>query len=116
MTGHLTWNALKKYCIAKNGGELYVLLTPDQIAKGQSKAPNGIDWSELIGDFNSLGGNVPLPVNPPTPVPPTPISQVTLAQAEDWAISKFNESSLSKFSKSQIKTYINRGLSTNWPK
>jgi hypothetical protein len=59
LLGTLTYGAIAQYCAAANNGELYVMLTPDQLAKGQSKAPNGVDWSELISDFKSMGGNVP---------------------------------------------------------
>ena len=77
MLGTLTWAAVKKYAAASGGGELYAMLTPDQLAKGQSKAPNGIDWSALISDFDSMGGNVPVPSPAPTPpsppAPPAPV-------------------------------------------
>lgn len=75
MLGTLTWAAVKKYAAASAGGELYAMLSPDQLAKGQQKAPNGIDWSALISDFDSMGGNVtpqPSPPAPPAPQPPAP--------------------------------------------
>lgn len=74
LLGTLTWNAIAQYCTAANNGELYVMLTPDQLKKGQSKAPNGVDWAELIKDFNSIGGHVPVPPppKPPGPKPPGP--------------------------------------------
>ena len=93
MIGTLTWAAIAKLCTAAEGGDLYVLLTPDQIAKGQAKAPNGFDWASLIADFNALGGNVPAPTPTPTPTP-APTS-VTLSQAIAWAT---------------------KGLTDNWPK
>ena len=73
--GTVTWAAVAKYAATANGGELYVLLTPDIIAKATAKAPNGFDWPTLIADFNALGGNVPVPTPTPTPTPvpvPTP--------------------------------------------
>jgi hypothetical protein len=70
MLGKLTYAAIKAYCVAASGGELYVMLSPDQLAKGQSKAPNGVAWLDLLSDFNSMGGNVPVPTTtPPTPAP-----------------------------------------------
>lgn len=52
-----------------------MMLTPDELAKGQTKAPNsvanGVDWTALIQDFNSLGANPPIPVPTPTPTPTT---------------------------------------------
>ena len=82
LKGTLTYKAAAEYAIAKNGGELYVLITPDQLAKGASKAPNGFAWSDLIADFDALGGHVPLPTPPvPTPAPPV-AGGISLAQAE----------------------------------
>ena len=69
MIGTITWSALQKYCASSVGGELYVLITPDQLQKAAAKAPNGFAWVDLINDFNTLGGHVPVP----TPVPPTPV-------------------------------------------
>ena len=54
--GTLTWPALAALCTPSAGGELYVLCLEDQLAKGQSKAPNGVDWATLLSDFESLGG------------------------------------------------------------
>jgi hypothetical protein len=62
-----------KYAAGTGGGELHVMLSPDQLAKGQIKAPNGVDWTALLQDFNAMGGNVPLPSPvPPAPAPPSP--------------------------------------------
>jgi len=62
LLGTLTWKAIEKYCSKKSGGSLYVMLTPDQLQKGQTKAPNDVDWTTLIQDFNEMGGNVSPPV------------------------------------------------------
>jgi hypothetical protein len=75
--GTLTWKAIAALCTQNGGGELYVMITPDQLAKGQTKAPNGIDWASLCADFNAMGGNVPVPAPAPSPAPapapaPTP--------------------------------------------
>jgi hypothetical protein len=75
MLGTLTWAAVAEYTAASNGGSLYVMLSPDQLAKGQVKAPNGVDWVSLIEDFNAMGANPPIPVPTTTPAPthtPTP--------------------------------------------
>jgi len=78
-----TWAALQKYGARSAGGEGYVLLTQDMLATGQTKAPNGVDWNQLILDFDSIGGHVPLPAPSPTPTPvPTPTGGVTEASAE----------------------------------
>jgi len=81
LIGTLTWDAIATYCSEANGGGLYAMLTPDQLEKAQTKAPNGIDWSALIQDFNTMGGKVqpprptppmPKPPKPPVPKPPKP--------------------------------------------
>ena len=99
LIGTVTWDAVASVAAMQNGGELYVMLTPDIIAKGQAKAPNGFDWATLIADFNALGGRIPLPTPPaPTPAPapvPAPGAPPSLAQAQAWAAA---------------------GLATNWPK
>lgn len=84
MLGTLTWAALAALCTSAGGGGCYALLTPDQIAKGAAKAPNGFDWASLIADFDAMGGSVPAPT--PAPVPPapgpTPTAPPSLAQAQ----------------------------------
>jgi hypothetical protein len=72
MFGTMTWSAIGSLASAAEGGEVYVLLTPDMIAKATQKAPNGFDWATLASDFNALGGHVPIPVPPPPPPPPPP--------------------------------------------
>lgn len=61
MLGTLTDAAIAKYCSRSGGGELYTMISPDMIAKAQVKAPNGLNWHELITDFNALGGRLPVP-------------------------------------------------------
>jgi len=61
--GTLTWKAIAKYCTQANGGGLYVLLTPDQLAKGRTKAPIGVDWNKLTRHFNIMGANPPIPMS-----------------------------------------------------
>ena len=105
LLGTQTWPAIQKYCAASSQGELYVMLSPDQLAKGQTKCPNGVDWTGLLEDFMALGGHVsPPPMPPPGPTPePTPIppfpdpapGAVTLEQAVAWATA---------------------GLQSSWPK
>jgi hypothetical protein len=56
--GTLTFPAAAKYCAESANGSLYVILTPDIIAKASSKAANGFDIDTLIKDFNDLGGGV----------------------------------------------------------
>jgi hypothetical protein len=89
LVGTLTWEAVAKYASATASGELHVMLSPDQLARGQSKAPNGVNWADLLDDFNQLGGNVPIPPVP-IPIPPTPVvkslslTQVQALLATTW--------------------------------
>jgi hypothetical protein len=89
LVGTLTWEAVAKYASATASGELHVMLSPDQLARGQSKAPNGVNWADLLDDFNQLGGNVPIPPVP-VPIPPTPVvkslslTQVQALLATTW--------------------------------
>jgi hypothetical protein len=132
MFGTLTFAAIAKYCVATAGGQLYVLITPDQLSKGMTKAPNGVAWADLISDFDSMGGNVPVPapapapspspapsptpVNPPAPSPvPSPSSTgPTLEQATTWAQSQIVTAPFI-MTRSQAESYIAAGLKANWP-
>lgn len=84
LIGTLTYSAIAEYATSQTGGELYVMLTPDQLAKGAAKAPNGVAWGDIIADFDSLGGHVPAPSPTPSPQPPapTPSGPVTAAQVQ----------------------------------
>jgi len=42
-------------------GEVYTVVSQDGINKATQKAPNGFDWSQLIADFDSMGGSVSPP-------------------------------------------------------
>lgn len=61
LLGTLTWKALALLGAPSAGGEVHLLITPDIIAKGQTKAPNGFDWTTLVSDFDAMGGNIPIP-------------------------------------------------------
>jgi hypothetical protein len=41
-------------------------VSQDGINKAAQKAPNGFDWSQLIADFDSMGGSVVQPGAPRT--------------------------------------------------
>ncbi len=58
MTGLMTNAAVAKYPNQAAGGELYTVVSMDAIGKASEKAPSGFDWSQLIADFDSMGGNV----------------------------------------------------------
>ena len=138
MLGTTTWAAVKQYCAAKANGQLLFMITPDQLTKGQAKAPNGVAWTDLIADFDSMGGHVPVPApapaptppapvppapvppapKPPTPAPPAPVppapTVVTLAQAIGWAIGGLNPLR-TVITKSQAATAVTQALTKDWP-
>ena len=135
MIGLITWAALQKYCAASAGGQLLLLLTPDQLAKGQAKAPNGVAWTDLISDFDTMGGNVPVPApaptptptptpTPPTPTPPKPTptppapaptpSSVGLKQAIAWAVAGLSPLH-PVLTKTQAESAVTASLTKNWP-
>ncbi len=64
LLGTLTWEALSKYFTPSANGAAYVLLTPDQLAAGQTRAPNGLDWASLTADFDAIGGHASPPGSP----------------------------------------------------
>jgi hypothetical protein len=111
--GTITYAAIAELCVHGAGGELWVVLTPDQLAKAATKAPNGVDWRSIIADFDSLGGTVTIP--PATIPPPAPVTgtSVTLAQAISWAESQLTSPLMTP---TQAKTHVAAGLTQNWPK
>jgi hypothetical protein len=105
LIGTITWAAIAKYAVQSAGGELYALLTPDQIDKAKQTAPNGLTWADLEADFAAIGNvapptpQPPVPPTPQPPVPPTPPPPPapggpTLDEAIAWAT---------------------QGLTENWP-
>jgi len=56
MTGLITDAAIAKYATIVGQGELYAVVNQDGISKAKQKAPNGFDWSQLVADFDSMGG------------------------------------------------------------
>jgi hypothetical protein len=61
MTGLMTDKAIAQYAVQASGGELYTVVSQDGLSKATQKAPSGFDWSQLVADFDSMGGNVPTP-------------------------------------------------------
>lgn len=58
MLGNITNEAVAKYASASSNGQLFTVLSQDSIARASQKAPSGFDWSQLVADFDSLGGAV----------------------------------------------------------
>jgi hypothetical protein len=118
LLGTLTYPALAEYAVSSGSGELWVVITPDQLAKGQQKAPNGVAWANLILDFDSIGGHVPLPAPPPPPPPLPPTSGgVSLAQAEAAVKAAFSHQPIIMSNSAAVSTALKalEGL-TGWPK
>jgi len=122
LLGKATYAALKKYAIQASGGELYVLLSPDQLARGQTKAPNGIAWTDLLSDFQEMGGQitttssglvVPTPAPAPAPAGPPPL--VTLAEAQGWLQAAFKNGPL-LMTRGHAEAFVANALANAWPK
>lgn len=120
LRGLITWEAIAQYCI--HGGALYVGLSPDMLAKGADKAPNGLAWASIIAQFDAMGGNVPVPPAPP-PLPPAPgpgptppAAAVSMSQAQAWAKQGLESSGSFFLTRSQAERYAMHGIAANWPK
>jgi hypothetical protein len=61
LLGTITWAAMAKYAVQAAGGELWAAFSPDQIAKGQVTAPNGLAWQDMLSDFAAIAGTQPAP-------------------------------------------------------
>ena len=72
MVGLLTWAAVAKYTQASDGNQLYALLSAEQILKGQSLSPGGVNWPGLLADLQELPGEIVNRTSAPAPVPPKP--------------------------------------------
>jgi hypothetical protein len=120
LKGTLTWNAMSAYCGTWAGGEMYALLTADQVAKGSAKAPNGVAWSDLVAAFDAMGGHVPIPAPAPTPAPTPPPAPPTmtlsLLQAQLYALDKLHNSSAFLFTKGTAQQLVADSLAMHWAK
>ncbi len=58
--GTLTYDATATYAASHSkGGDLSVMILPDQLARAQQMAPHGLAWPQLISDLEAIGANVP---------------------------------------------------------
>jgi hypothetical protein len=64
LVGTITWAALAKYASPPSGGELYALLSPDEVSG--AAAPNGFDFATLQADLSKLGTEPPPPATTPS--------------------------------------------------
>ena len=111
LIGTVTWAAVAKYCAVTAGGDLYVGVSPDQLAKGQTLAPNGVSWNDLVADFDSLGGAVAMP-EAAAIVPVT--CPMTLALAQQAAAAGLNQAN-ALLTKAQAIQFAAKGLAAAWP-
>jgi hypothetical protein len=58
MTGLITDAAIAQYATTAANGALYTIVSQDGLNKATQKAPAGFDWSQLVADFDSMGGTV----------------------------------------------------------
>ena len=58
MVGLLTWDAVRAYATQGAQGEVHTVLSPDSLVRATKKTAHGFDWSQLVADFDSAGGNV----------------------------------------------------------
>lgn len=109
--GTITWTAMAALAVSKVYGSCYAVLTPDLLAKGAAKCPNGIAWADLINDFDAMGGHVPTPAPAPMPAPAGP---VTLAGAQTWVKAALAGGS-ALMTRSQAESIAAAGLAAHWP-
>jgi hypothetical protein len=128
LIGTITWPAIAALGSSNEGGELYMLITPDQLGKAMTKAPNGVDWTALCEDWNMLGGNIPVPKPPapepipapgpapgpaPAPVPPAPPPPAALVTLNDaqWAINRSFSQQTRLLTPDRARSVANEALS-----
>ena len=58
MEGMITDAAIAEYATKAGAGELYTVVSQDALNKATAKAPSGFDWSQLVADFDSMGGSI----------------------------------------------------------
>ena len=59
--GALTYGAIAKYCAQSAGGAIYTLLSQDSLIAASQKSPIGLDWSQLVADFQAIGSSIKSP-------------------------------------------------------
>jgi hypothetical protein len=56
--GTITDAAIAEYATKAAGGGLYTVVSQDALSTISGRAPTGLDWSQLVADFDSMGGTV----------------------------------------------------------
>lgn len=54
LLGTLTYAAIARYAVASVYGAVYTVLSHDEIARAQTKAPNGFNWQQLAADLSHV--------------------------------------------------------------
>lgn len=54
MEGWITDEAVEAYATTAGQGELYTALSPNAISRAAKKAPNGLDWAQLLADMTAM--------------------------------------------------------------
>ena len=117
MQGWLTEAAIAEYAASQVGGEVYVLISQEQLLTAQQKAPNGVAWSDLVNDWNSIGGHLaPVPTPAPTPTPAPDGTVVTPAMATAWAAAGIDGFRYPLLTRAQAITAASAAISASWPK
>ncbi len=114
MIGTLTWKAISHLCSYAAGGMIFAVIESEWVNRMKNASPSGLNWSQIVSDFDTIGGNVPVPP-PPAPTPtPTP-TVVTLAQAQAWAAAGIQAGHPLQ-TRGQAVANANAGLAGHWPK
>ena len=109
----IKWEDVARLAVPSAGGMLYTVLSPDQLGKAITKAPNGVAWLDLVADFNSMGGHVASP--PSAPPPADPNAPVTMEQAMAWATHGVECGGIIQL-RGGAAALARRGIANNWPK
>ena len=112
LLGIETYAGLAELATPAAGGGAYVILTPDILAKGAQKSPNGVAWTDLVTDFDSMGGSVPVPPAP-APPPPDPGAPVSQAEAQAWCLAAL-QAAHPLLTRTQAETIVQAALAANW--
>ena len=51
----MTWRAVQKYVSAYGGGDIFALLDTDMLDVVTQQSPTGVNWTQLVSDFQSIG-------------------------------------------------------------
>ena len=111
--GKLTPNARRGLCTLSAGGGAYCLIDPEMVSRGQTKAPNGVAWGDIISDANTIfGGHI---IAPPPVVAPTPAGTIVTADmATAWLKQAF-DAAHPILDRAQAEALCASTLASRWP-